>query len=186
MPKARSRSATTTSLSKFAGDRPGDVVRDHRRADAALAADEGDRAAERVGAAVDIEIGRSLRISASVDRRDQIFADAAADEFAIEVDVVDMADDDDLGAGVADFGEAVELGIELVARQLRFDDDQIGRGGSLVEFAGRGEAAGMDLDMGAGHAPVRGGLLDDGGEVRRFAESLDRDPRAPAARSAGV
>ena len=34
---------------EIAGDRPGDVVGDHRGADAALAADEGDGAAERLG-----------------------------------------------------------------------------------------------------------------------------------------
>ena len=119
VPKARSRSATTTSFSNVAGDRPGDVVGDHRRADAALAADEGDGAAERLRRAVDVEVGDGPDDAHQIDRRDQVLADAAVDQPAVELDVVDVADDDDLGAGVADLGQAVELGVEALARQLR-------------------------------------------------------------------
>ena len=104
---------------EVAGDRPGDVVGDHRGADAALGADEGDGAAERLGGAIDVEVGDRLDDAHQVDRRDEIFADAALGEAAVELDVVDVADDDDLGAGVADLGQAVELGVEPVARQLR-------------------------------------------------------------------
>ena len=49
MPKARSRSATTESSDEIARDRPGDVVRDGGSADAALGADHGDDAADRLG-----------------------------------------------------------------------------------------------------------------------------------------
>ncbi len=41
--------------------------------------------------------------------RDDIFADAPAHELAIEQHVVDMADDDHLGAGIAKLGETVEI-----------------------------------------------------------------------------
>ena len=52
-----------------------------------------------------------------VDRRDQIFGDAALQELAIEPHVVGVADHHDLGAGVADLGEAVERADQLVERQ---------------------------------------------------------------------
>ena len=102
---------------EVAGDRPGDVVGDHRGADAALAADEGDGAAERLGGAVDVEVGDRLDDPHQIDGRHQVFADAAVGQTAVEFDVVDVADDDDLGAGVADVGEAIEFGVEPVARQ---------------------------------------------------------------------
>ena len=148
---------------------------DERRADAALAADEGDGAAERLGRALDEELADGADDTDGVDRRDQIFADAAADEVAIELDVVDVADDDHLGADIANVGKAVELGIEAVARQLALDDDQIGRRRTLVELGGGGDAAHLDLDVGARHAAVAGRGLHDGGKIRRLAERLNRD-----------
>ena len=72
-----------------------------------------------------------------LDGRHQVFADAALDEAAIELDVVDVTDDDDLGAGVADLRQPVEFGLEPVARQLALDDDQVGRRGRLIEFGWR-------------------------------------------------
>ena len=109
---------------EIAGDRPGDVVGDHRGADAALAADEGDGAAERLGRAIDVELADRLDDAHEVDRDDEILADAAPHQLAVELDVVDVADDDDLGAGVADLGEAVELGCRA-ARGDSFDSTMI-------------------------------------------------------------
>ena len=52
------------------------------------------------------------------DRRDQVVADAAAHQFAIERDVVDAADHDDAGAGVADVGKLVEPGENVAAASV--------------------------------------------------------------------
>src|SRR4029079_1833729 len=79
-----------------AGDGPGDVVGNGRSADAALGADHGDDAAERLG----VEAGgkqpadRTHHVQRG-DRPDEIFADTAADQLAIEHDVVDAAHHDD-------------------------------------------------------------------------------------------
>ena len=70
---------------------------------------------------------------------------AAAHQFAIEGDVVVRADDDDLGARVADLGQTIELGQEARAVVEAFDDDQ-GRGRLVLVLGhGRGQAAGPNL-----------------------------------------
>ncbi|MBN9010925.1 MAG: hypothetical protein J0H63_12655, partial [Rhizobiales bacterium] len=84
-----------------------------------------------------------------------------------------MPDDDNLGARIADLGEAVKIGVEPVARLAGLDDDEVRRRRVLVKLGGGGQSPGMDLDVGAGHAPVGGGSLDGGGDFRRFAEGLD-------------
>ena len=62
-----------------------------------------------------------LSISCSgVDRRDEILADAALQQLAIEEHVVDVADDDDLGAGVAALGQPVELAEQLLRAAASF------------------------------------------------------------------
>ena len=88
--------------------RPGDVVGDRGGADAALGADEGVDLAELLGAGVAVDARDRRDDRHHVDRRHQIFGDAALQELAIEPHVVGMADHHDLGAGVADLGEAVE------------------------------------------------------------------------------
>ena len=44
-----------------------------------------------------------------IERRHEIFADAAAHQFAIEFDIVDAADDEDLRRRIADIGEPVDF-----------------------------------------------------------------------------
>ena len=158
-----------------AGNRPGNIVGDHRRADATLGADEGNRMAERTGGAIDVEVGNRLDDLHQADGRHQILADAALSKSAVELDVVDVADDDYLGAGVADFRQTIELGLEVIALQFALDDDQVRRRRGLVELGGGGDAARLNLDMSPRHAAVAGGRLDGGNEVRRFAECLDGD-----------
>ena len=89
-----------------------------RGADAALGADEGVDVADRLGVRIVVEIGDRLHELQRRDRLDQVFADAALQQIAIEHDVVGVPDHDDLGAGVAALGQAVELGDDLLARQL--------------------------------------------------------------------
>ena len=81
--------------------RPRRVVADGRRADAALGADEGIDVADGLGVGIVVEVGDRLHELHRRQRLDQVFADAALQQIAIEHDVVDVPDDDDLGAGVA-------------------------------------------------------------------------------------
>ena len=135
-----------------------------------------ERPERRLGA-VEIEIGDRLDRAGHVDRHDHIFADAAADQPAIELDIIGMADDHNLGAGVADLGEMIEFGDQAVAGLARFDHDEVRRRRLAIEGAGGRETAHLHLDMGAGHPPVGGGELHHRGEIGRFAEDLDRDAR---------
>ena len=59
-------------------------------------------------------------------RRNEIVADAAAHQLAIEQHVIDVADDDDPGAGVADIGECFEFGEDAGAGLGGLDDDEVG------------------------------------------------------------
>src|SRR5690606_1883209 len=116
----------------------------------------GHGAAKRLGGTVDVEIGNGGDDPGEVDRGHEIFADAALGEAAVELDVIDVADDDDLGACIADLGETVELVFEPIARELRFDDDEIRGRRRLIELGGGHDAAGLHLDVGPGHAAVAG------------------------------
>ena len=90
------------AISMTVAQAPGEIVRDGRSADAALGADHRDDPAERLGARRAEQMGDRLDEFDDAERRDQIFADPARDQLAIENDVVELAKDDDLGAGVAD------------------------------------------------------------------------------------
>ena len=99
-----------------AGDRPGDIVGDRGGADAALGADHRQDLADRLGVrGVEQRADRAHHVDGG-DRRDQVVADAAPDQLAIEQHVVVAADDDDPRAGVADIGQRVEP-VENVRRR---------------------------------------------------------------------
>ena len=110
-----------------ARDRPGDVVRDRRGADAALGADHRERAADRLGVGRVEQAGDRADEVERADRRDQVVADAAPHHLAIEHDVVEMADHDHARAGVADLGERIEPVEQLLAAAVRLDDDDVRR-----------------------------------------------------------
>ena len=80
---------------------------DRRSAGAALGADEGDDLADRLGSGAGVETGNRADEIEYRERRDEIFADAARHQLAIEHDVVHAAGHDDLGSGIAKFGERV-------------------------------------------------------------------------------
>ena len=101
---------TTRIEREVARDRPGDVVGDGGGADAALGADHREDAADRLGVRRGEQSADRAHDVDGADRRDQVVADAAPDQLAIEHDVVGAADHDDAGAGVADLGELVEAG----------------------------------------------------------------------------
>ena len=146
-------------------------------ADAALGADDRDHPPERLGAGHAEQLGYRLDEVDDAERRHQIFADSARHQLPVENDVVELAENDDLGAGVAIFGELVELREQRVAVGGRLEHDDVGRRRAAVGFDRRRRAAHVLLDMGFGHAPVGDRGADDRGDVGRFAESLDRYAR---------
>ena len=113
-----------------------------------------------------------------VQRRHQIFADALAHQLAIENDVVEMADDDDLGGGVADLGQLIELASIRSSRwAARLDDQHIRRRLRLEDLEGAEDAAELDLDMGARQPAVGGGHLHGLDGLLVVAEDADVDAR---------
>ena len=112
---------------QVAGDRPGDIVRDGRGADAALGAHDRDGAADRLGVGRREQAGDRPDHVDHGDRRHQVVAHAAAHELAIEHDVVELSDHDHARAGVADVGQRIEAGEQIVAAAFQFDDDHVGR-----------------------------------------------------------
>ena len=111
------------------------------------------------------------------ERPDEIVADATIHQLAIEHDVVDAADDDDLRAGIAIFGEHVERLDELGPLGGAFDHDDIRRRRVTERLDGGSRAAHPVLRMRALHAAVGEGRLYDLRELLRFAEGLHGDAR---------
>ena len=111
------------------------------------------------------------------DRRDQIIADAAPHQLAIERDVVHAPDDDDPRAGIADLGELIEAVEDIVAAAFRFEHDDVRRRRALIGFDGRGQAAHLDAQMRLGQAPIFAGRLNGRGGLDRLAERLHRNAR---------
>ena len=161
---------------QVARDRPGDVVGDGGGADAALGADHRDDASDRLGFRRREQVADRAYHVDRHDRRDDVVADAAAHQFAIERDVVDAADHDHAAAGVADGGKLVEPG-ENVAAALGLDDDDVRRRCRTIGLDGDRHAAHLDLEMRLGEAAVLARGLHRGRGLHRFAERLDRDPR---------
>ena len=177
MPNARSRSVTTESQREILRHRPGDIVRDGRRADAALGADHGDDPADRLGVGRREQSADRAHHVERADRRDHVVADAAPDQLAVEHDVVGAADDDDARSGVAELGQRVEAGQNGIAAAFRLQHDDVGRRRAAIGFDGGGDAAHLDFDMRLAETAVFAGRLDGGRGFHRFAERLDRDAR---------
>ncbi len=111
------------------------------------------------------------------DRRDQIVADAAPRQLAIERHVVDAADHDHARAGIADFGELIEPVQNFVGVVFRFDQDDVRRRRAAIGLDRGGDAAHLDFHMRLAQAAVLAGGLHGGGGFNRLAKRLDRDPR---------
>src|SRR5262249_61765037 len=110
---------------QVAGDRPGDVVRDRGGADAALGSDHRDGAADRPRVGRGEQAGHRAHHVEHADRRHQVVAHPTAHQLAVEHDVIELADDDDAGAGVAYVGERIEAGQQVVTAAFRLDDDDV-------------------------------------------------------------
>ena len=158
-------------------DREADIVRDGRGADAALGADHRDDAADRLG------VGRRKQPAdrpydlQHVDRRNQIIADAATHQLAVQHDVVRAPDDNDTRAGVAVIGELIEPGEDVVAAVFQFENDDVRRRRVLIGFDRRREPAHLNAQMRFGQTPIFTGRLNGGRGVDVLAEGLHRDAR---------
>ena len=84
-------------------------MRDGGRAYAALGANEGDVAAQRLRFRIDEDRGDRSQEIGHIDRGDEIFGNAVADEIAIKRDVVVSADNDDTRGGITNFRQGREI-----------------------------------------------------------------------------
>ena len=155
------------------GDGKRGVVANRARARAALRADKSDGLADRPRLRIAVQAGQGLDDLEHAYGSDQVLADAAAQQLAIEHDVVEVADDHDLGGGVAKPGQAVEFREHGGAVEQGFDDDEIGRGGVAIEGAGPVDAPHLHAHARAGKPPVLRRPLDRGGRVLILAKGLD-------------
>ena len=161
---------------QIARDRPSDVVGDGGSADAALGADHGDDAADGLGFRRREQVADRPHHVDGGDRRDYVVADAAAHQFAIERDVVDLADHDDAGSGVAHGGEMVEAGQDVVAA-FGLQDDHVRGRRRTIRLDGGGHAAHLNLEMRLAETAVFARRLHGSRGFNRFAEGLHRYPR---------
>ncbi|MNZ77993.1 hypothetical protein D3C78_965530 [compost metagenome] len=84
-------------------------MRNSRRTHAALGANESDVAAQRLRFGIDEDRGDRSQEIGHIDRRDEIFGNAVADEIAIKCYVVVSADDDDTRGGIANLRQGREI-----------------------------------------------------------------------------
>ena len=100
-------------------------MRDGAGAHAALGSDEGEDLPQRARLGILIEVGDGLDHLHLMQRRDKILADALPDQFAVENDVIDVPDHDDLGVRLADLSQLVELREDDLARAMRLDQEHV-------------------------------------------------------------
>ena len=157
-------------------DRPGDIVRDGGRPDAALGPDDGDDAADGLCLRRGEQAANRAYHVECVDRRDHVVADAAPHQFAIERDIIDTADHHDAGSGIADRRQLVEPGQDIAAA-FGFQDDHIRGRRRTVGLDGGSHAAHLNLEMGLAEAAVFAGRLHGRSGLDRLAKRLYRHPR---------
>ena len=156
VPNERSRSSSVALDFLTLGDRPSEVVRNRGGADAAARADHGDDAAGERLVRVHIEPADRADEVERLHRRHDVFAHAAAHQLAEEGDIVDRADDDDLGAFLDHLRQAIQGVQHLLALHQRVEDQQV-RAGLRRKARDRAvHAAGFNRDFRARHAAVRG------------------------------
>ena len=163
--------------SQSGGDRPGDVVRDRGRADAALGSVDGDDAPERRLAGLAVKTGNHANEIKDVDGFDEIFADAARDQGPIEFDVIGAPHNDDACRVIAELGERVEAGEEPRAFSPCFQHEDIRR--RLLAVGGQGgrDPTGLRFQSRLLHAPISGGAANQRRHGVRFAKRVDGHAR---------
>ncbi len=108
--------------------------------DAPLGANDRDHPPERLGARDAEQLGYRLDEVHHAKRGHQIFADATRDQLPVEDDVVELAENDDLGPCVAIFGELLQLREQRVATRRSLENDNIRRRRTLVSLDRSGRA----------------------------------------------
>ena len=103
-------------------------------ADAALGADDRDHPPEGLRAGHAEQLGDRLDEVDDAERGHQIFAHSARDQLPVENDVVELAENDDLGPRVAIFSELFELPEQRVPAGRSLENDDIRRRRGLVGF----------------------------------------------------
>ena len=151
-------------------------MRDGGGADAALGADDGDDAADGLGLRRRKQVADRAHHVDRADWRDDIVADAAPHQLAVQHDVVDAADHDDAGAGVAHGGELVEAREDIVAG-FGFQDDHVRRRRRAIGFDGGCHAAHLDLEVSLAETAILARRLHGSRGFDRLAKCLDRHSR---------
>ncbi len=146
-------------------------------ADTPFGAHERQDTAERLRRWIVVERRQTLHQLRYAERHDQIFRDAALQQLPVQQHVVDMPDDNDLGAGVTDRGEPVDVHQHRVTLTQRLDNDQVWRRRVSVIMRGGFKSAHLHTHMCLCQAPVLACLLKKIDRVLVFAESLDVDTR---------
>ena len=177
MPKPRSRSATTVSSCRSRAIAQAMLCATVDAPTPPLAPTTAISAADRLGVRGREQAADRADDVERADRRDQVVADAAPRQLAIEQHVVLAADDDHAGAGVADLGERIETGEDVVAAALGLDHDDVRRRRAAIGFDRRGNAAHLDLQMRLAQPPILAGGLHRRGGLDGLAKGLHGDAR---------
>ena len=146
-------------------------------ADAALGPDHGDDTADRLGIGSREQSAHGAHDLQRADRRDQIIANPAPHQLAIERDVIHTPDDNDTRGGVAYRSELIESGEDVLAAVFGFENNDVRRRRALIGFSGGDQSPHLDAQMRLGHAPILAGGLDRGCGLHGLAERLHGDAR---------
>lgn len=107
----------------------------------------------------------------------QIVGDTAADQLAIEQDVIGRSQHDDIGARVADLGQAVELLQDMLRIAICLQNNELRRGVLGVIRDGRLKPAELDVQVGARQLSVAQTLKQSGLGLFRQQPCIDVDPK---------
>ena len=148
-------------LHRFA-KRPRDIVGETAAAHPAARADERQGPPEQghVGIHTD-RFDDVVNLSGGHGGND-VVAHPFARQPAIERNIVAIADDDNLGVGIADLGQLFDVREHLVRLVRAFGDDQLRRIVAAVVFDGSCQSAAMDTRTGLGHSTVTERFRDRG------------------------
>ena len=158
-------------------DREADVVRDRGCADPTLGTGYGDDLADGLCSRTSVKMRDGADEFEDIERRDEIFADAARDKLAVKKDVVGAPGDDHLGAGIAEFGKGIDVRDEFAAAGGKIEDNDIWRGSVAVGLDRSESASQVHAHMRPLDPAIGCGRLDDPRGFRQFAESLQGDAR---------
>lgn len=141
-----------------------------------LRTDHSDDAADGFGFGCREQIADRADHVDRLHRRDRVITDAAADQLAVQRDIVDLADHDHPRPGIAHRRELVETGQHVAAR-VGLEHDDVRRRGGSVGFDCRNHAAHLDLQVCFCETTVFARGLHRGGSLDGLAERLNRDAR---------